>query len=265
MRKEKKTEKDRPEINVQNPLKVTPKGKGFMIIDGERRWRAAKKAGLKKVKALVEFDLSDKQVFHTSVIANFCKEDMSVVEEAMAYERLMRENNWSQAQVSRETGKDPVVVSNALKVFKLHEDIQGKLLRGEVDPGTVLWLYSYKKSHQLFLLQHVERTLAELESEGRKKPGPQEMQRLILQEAEKQGFSRIKPKRGRKNTFNSVQLIGRSLVRALQRAQSEISELAHADLSLLDDNLFSRMVVLLEQIRDDTEDAVPSLKQRRDG
>ncbi len=106
----------------------------YRIIAGERRWRAAQLAGLKKVPVIIK-DYSPDEALEVALIENIQREDLNPMEEAMAYRRMVDELGYSQAQVARKVGKDRSTVANMIRLLNLPKDIQKDLLQGRLTTG----------------------------------------------------------------------------------------------------------------------------------
>ncbi|MCS6954029.1 MAG: ParB/RepB/Spo0J family partition protein [Bryobacterales bacterium] len=119
---------------VIQPLLVRRKGIGFELVAGERRWRAAKIAGLDTVPVLVE-DVSDDRLIEVALIENIQREDLNPIEVATALQRLIREHGLSHDEVARRTGKDRSTVTNLLRLLKLPHDVQQMLAERRLSMG----------------------------------------------------------------------------------------------------------------------------------
>lgn len=108
---------------VIQPLLVRRRGSRFELVAGERRWRAAKIAGLRTVPVLVE-DVSDDRLIEVALIENIQREDLNPIEVATALQRLIHDHRLSHDEVARRTGKDRSTVTNLLRLLKLPQDIQ---------------------------------------------------------------------------------------------------------------------------------------------
>jgi len=122
------------EHGIIQPIVVKSVNNGYMIIAGERRWRAAKLAGLKEVPVIV-MDLTDKQVLEISLIENIQREDLNPIEEALAYRRLTQEFNLKQEELSIRIGKSRVAISNTLRLLNLDDRVQDYLKEGVITEG----------------------------------------------------------------------------------------------------------------------------------
>ena len=111
---------------VVQPVLVVPEDDHYKIIVGERRWRAAQKAGLKKIPVLIRNVPPDKQL-EISLIENIHREELGPLEIAQAYQKLMQERNFTQQEVADKVGKDRASVANYLRLLKLPQEIQAHL------------------------------------------------------------------------------------------------------------------------------------------
>src|SRR5215471_5459958 len=119
---------------IIQPIVVRPVGKRFQLIAGERRWRAAQRAGLKKVSAIVK-EVPDDLALEMTLVENIQREDLNAIEAARAFERLMDEFALTQEAVAERTGKDRTTVANAIRLLKLEEDIQDWIEEGKLTAG----------------------------------------------------------------------------------------------------------------------------------
>lgn len=106
----------------------------YEIVAGERRWRAAKQAGLVKIPALLR-QLSDRESLEIGIVENVQRADLNPVEEAIAYQRLADEFGASQAEIAARVGKDRVSITNALRLLKLPSGVQQLLISGKLSAG----------------------------------------------------------------------------------------------------------------------------------
>jgi len=119
---------------IIQPIVVRPVGKRFQLIAGERRWRAAQRAGLKKVSAILR-EVPDELALEMTLVENIQREDLNAMEAARAFERLMHEFELTQEQVAERTGKDRATVANAIRLLKLEETIQDWIEEGKLTAG----------------------------------------------------------------------------------------------------------------------------------
>jgi ParB family chromosome partitioning protein len=119
---------------IIQPLVVRPIGNRFQLIAGERRWRAAQRAGLDKVSAIVR-QVPDELALEMTLVENIQREDLNALEAARAFERLMDEFQLTQEAVAERTGKDRATVANAIRLLKLEPTIQEWIEEGKLTAG----------------------------------------------------------------------------------------------------------------------------------
>jgi ParB family chromosome partitioning protein len=119
---------------IIQPLIVRPKGERFELIAGERRWRAAMKAGLSTVPVVVR-QASDRDALQLALIENLQREDLNPIEEAVGYRRLQDEFTWSQEEVAEKVGKSRPAVTNALRLLSLPSEVQQEVASGNLPAG----------------------------------------------------------------------------------------------------------------------------------
>ncbi len=123
------------EKGIIQPIVVSRVGDGsFRIIAGERRWRAAKIAGLQKIPAIVK-DVSPSEAVEIALIENIQREDLDPVETAMAFERLIKDYNLTQEELSQRVGKDRATIANYLRILKLPDEIKNLIKSGSLTMG----------------------------------------------------------------------------------------------------------------------------------
>jgi ParB family chromosome partitioning protein len=119
---------------IIQPLIVRPIGKRFQLIAGERRWRAAQRAGLKSVSAIVR-QVPNELALEMTLVENIQREDLNAIEQARAFERLIEEFHATQEAVAERTGKDRATVANAIRLLKLEPTIQDWIEEGKLTAG----------------------------------------------------------------------------------------------------------------------------------
>jgi len=119
---------------IIQPLVVRPIGSRFQLIAGERRWRAAQRAGLTKVSVIVR-QVSDELALEMTLVENIQREDLNAIEAARAFARLMDEFQLTQEVVAERTGKDRTTVANAVRLLKLEPKIQDWIEEGKLTAG----------------------------------------------------------------------------------------------------------------------------------
>ncbi len=122
------------EKGIIQPLVVRRVADHYQIIAGERRWRAAQKAGLGKVPVVIQ-DVSEDWALEMALIENVQREDLSPIEEAEAYQYLIRSFDLSQEEVAKRVGKERSTVANALRLLKLPDNIRQDLIEGRLSMG----------------------------------------------------------------------------------------------------------------------------------
>lgn len=122
------------QYGILQPLLVSDKKGYYEIIAGERRWRAAKLAGLKEVPVIVK-EFTDQELVEISLIENIQREDLNPVEEAMAYKRLIDEFHLKQDEVAERVGKSRTAVTNSMRLLKLSEKVQQMLIDEMITAG----------------------------------------------------------------------------------------------------------------------------------
>lgn len=124
------------EHGIIQPILVTKEktGSDYIIVAGERRWRAAKKAGLKEVP-VVQMELSDKQLMEVSLIENIQRQDLNPVEEARAFKKLTDEFSMTQEEISRQVGKSRTAISNTMRLLNLDPQVLDYLADGVISEG----------------------------------------------------------------------------------------------------------------------------------
>lgn len=123
---------------------------GYRIVAGERRWRAARMAGLTEVPAIIR-EMSDAEEMLFALIENLQREDLTPLEEARGYRTLIEAQDFTQEEVSKAVGKSRPAITNALRILNLPEDIQGMLERGEITAGHARTLLSFKSQEDMRL------------------------------------------------------------------------------------------------------------------
>lgn len=122
------------EKGIIQPLVVCRKGQHYELIAGERRWRAAQKAGLREVPVVIQ-DVSEDTALEMALIENIQREDLNAVEEAEAYRALLEKFDFSQEELAKRVGKDRSTVANALRLLKLPEEVQRDIVTEKLTMG----------------------------------------------------------------------------------------------------------------------------------
>lgn len=121
---------------IIQPIVVTPKGDGrYIIIAGERRWRAAQLAGLEKVPVVVHEVENDREMLELALVENLQRADLNPIEESEAYRALSEDFGLSQDDIAKRVGKGRTTITNALRLLRLPEEIQDYLRTGQLTAG----------------------------------------------------------------------------------------------------------------------------------
>ena len=119
---------------VLQPVVVRRLGDGYQLVVGERRWRAAKLAGITRIPAVIR-EASDAESLELALVENLLREDLNPMEEAEAYQRLLAEFGWTQEELAQRVARDRSSVANCLRLLKLPELIQADLRTGRLTMG----------------------------------------------------------------------------------------------------------------------------------
>jgi ParB family chromosome partitioning protein len=122
------------EHGVIEPILVRREGGSYRILAGERRWRAAQRAGLREVPAIVR-DASDREAFELALVENLQREDLNAIEEAEAYEILLTDHSLTQDELAHRVAKDRSTIANALRLLRLPPVVRESVRDGRLDMG----------------------------------------------------------------------------------------------------------------------------------
>ena len=184
---------------VFTPILVKKAVKGYELITGERRLRASKLAGLKRIPAIL-MDFDDQQMMEIALLANIQREDLNAIEEAQGYEKLIKKLGYKQEELAHRIGKSREHVANMLRLLKLPASVQQHVVNNELSMGHVRALLSLKdpklmeevaqKAIQLHLSVRAVETLVKNMNEP--KPEPVKKERDVnLDQVEKRLQSRF--------------------------------------------------------------------------
>jgi ParB family chromosome partitioning protein len=171
---------------IIQPIIVMKKGDRYQLVAGERRWRAAKLAGLAEVPVVVQ-DFADDRLLEVTLIENIQREDLNPIEVAHAFDRLGRELKLSHEDIGRRTGKDRTTITNMLRLLKLPGEIQRLLAEHRLSMGharAILGLptpesqveLAEKAAAQGMSVRQVERMVQHMTTTREPKPEPEEPQ-----------------------------------------------------------------------------------------
>lgn len=122
------------EKGILQPLVVRTIESGYEIIAGERRWRAAQRAGVTRIPVIIK-EASDREVMELALIENLQREDLNPIEEAVAYQQLIDEFELTHEDVSRQIGKERSTITNQLRLLRLPEEAKAALIAGDITAG----------------------------------------------------------------------------------------------------------------------------------
>jgi len=135
------------EHGLLQPIVLRPYGGDYQLVAGERRFRAAKIAGLGSLPAVIK-DLDDSQVAEIALIENLQREDLNPIEEAVAYKKLIEEFNLTQEAVAQRIGKSRSAIANTLRLLNLNVAVQAMVSEGKLSPGHARTLLSLGDAEQ---------------------------------------------------------------------------------------------------------------------
>lgn len=185
------------EKGILEPLIVRRVEGGYELIVGERRWRAAQKAGLKEVPVLVK-EIQGREALEVSLIENLQREDLNPIEEAEAFRRLTEEFEISQGELATRVGKDRTTIANALRLLKLPTEVKNQLLQNRITSGharAILSLEAKEKQMELCALI-IRRDLSVREAEALAKRWSEKPKRAVTPAKERSDLE---------SQFNSLQ------------------------------------------------------------
>lgn len=172
------------QFGILQPLLVQKREDYYEIIAGERRWRAAKMAGIKEVPVIIK-DFTNQEIVEISLIENIQREDLNPIEEAQAYKRLLTEFHLKQDEVAERVSKSRTAVTNAMRLLKLDSRVQQMLIDDMISPGHARALLAiedgelqWKIANQIFdeklSVREVEKLMKSLQKEKPEKPKKEE-------------------------------------------------------------------------------------------
>ena len=169
------------QYGILQPIMVQKNGDMYEIIAGERRWRAAKEAGLKEVPVIVR-DYDKQKIMEISIIENIQRENLNPIEEAMAYQCLMEEYGLKHDELADKVSKNRSTITNSMRLLRLSENIQQMIIDGKISTGHAKVLLSVENKEEQ------EKIAAELISRS-----------LCVRELEKLVKKYIKPRKKKEN------------------------------------------------------------------
>jgi ParB family chromosome partitioning protein len=157
------------ESGIVQPILVRRRGASYQIVAGERRWRAAQKAGLARVPVTVR-DVPDSELLELALVENIQRQELSALEEAQAYHRLQEELGLTQEQVARKVGRDRATVANTVRLLRSPREIRDLLGAGRLDAG---------HARALLALEHADDQVALGREAARKGLSVREVERRV--------------------------------------------------------------------------------------
>ena len=139
------------QFGLLQPILVQDRKTYYEIIAGERRWRAAKKAGLKEVPVIIK-NLTDQEIVEISLIENIQRENLNPIEEAQAYKRLLTEFNLKQDEVAERVSKSRTAVTNSMRLLKLCDDVQQMIIDDMISTGHARALITIENPEQQYAI-----------------------------------------------------------------------------------------------------------------
>ena len=197
------------QFGLLQPILVQDKKDHYEIIAGERRWRAAKIAGLKEIPVIIK-ELTDQEVVEISLIENIQRENLNPIEEAQAYKRLLTEFNLKQDEVAERVSKSRTAVTNSMRLLKLCDEVQQMVVSEMLTTGHARALLAiedpeeqYRIAQKVFdeklSVREVEKLVKNLNKPERKKKKENESLAAVYQSLEE----RLKETLGRKVSISS--------------------------------------------------------------
>jgi len=139
------------QFGLIQPILVQDRKDHYEIIAGERRWRAAKLAGLKEVPVIIK-DYSEQEIMEISLIENIQREDLNPIEEAQAYKRLLTEFNLKQDEVAERVSKSRAAVTNSIRLLKLSDEVQQMVIDDMISTGHARALLAIEDKEEQYII-----------------------------------------------------------------------------------------------------------------
>ena len=197
------------QFGLLQPILVQDRKDYYEIIAGERRWRAAKLAGLKEVPVIIR-NYTEQEIVEISLIENIQREDLNPIEEAQAYKRLLTEVHLKQDEVAERVSKSRAAVTNSIRLLKLNEDVQRMVVDEMISTGHARALLAVENPEEQYNLaqrifdeklsvRDVEKLVKNLHKPAKPKKTDDKTMQVIYQDIEE----KLKQKLGRKVTVTS--------------------------------------------------------------
>ena len=199
------------QFGMLQPILVQNRGDYYEIIAGERRWRAAKIAGLKEVPVIVR-ELTDQEIVEISLIENIQREDLNPIEEAQAYKRLLTEFHLKQDEVAERVSKSRTAVTNSMRLLKLCDEVQKMVVDDMISTGHARALISIEDPEEQYLIAQKifdeklsVREVEKLVKDLHKPPKPPKEENKTLQAIYQEISERLKQSLSTKVSVNAKQ------------------------------------------------------------
>ncbi|MDF2530677.1 MAG: parB-like partition protein [Clostridia bacterium] len=187
------------EHGVVQPIIVRKLDDSYQIVAGERRWRAARLAGLKTVPVIIK-DYSNVQVMQIALIENLQRQDLNSIEEALAYKSLIEEHDMTQERISEKIGKSRSAIANTLRLLNLPEEIKNMVVHGKISAGHARALLAIEdKNKQLEIAQKIieqqlnvrdiEKLVMQKDNKEEKKENKKDVEIIEIEERLKNTFA----------------------------------------------------------------------------
>ena len=197
------------QFGLLQPILVQDRKDYYEIIAGERRWRAAKLAGLKEVPVIIR-NYTEQEIVEISLIENIQREDLNPIEEAQAYKRLLTEFHLKQDEVAERVSKSRAAVTNSIRLLKLNEEVQRMVVDEMISTGHARALLAVENPEEQYTLaqrifdeklsvRDVEKLVKNLHKPAKPKKVDDKTMQVIYQDIEE----KLKQKLGRKVTVTS--------------------------------------------------------------
>ena len=197
------------QFGILQPLIVQKRNDYYEIIAGERRWRAAKQAGVKEVPVIIK-EYTDQEIVEISLIENIQRENLNPIEEAQAYKRLLNEFRLKQDEVAERVSKSRTAVTNSMRLLKLDERVQQMIIDDMISTGHARALLAVENPEEQYNLaqrifdeklsvRDVEKLVKNLHKPAKPKKTDDKTMQVIYQDIEE----KLKQKLGRKVTVTS--------------------------------------------------------------
>lgn len=226
---------------VLQPLLVQKKGDYFEIIAGERRWRAAKLAGLKEVPVVIR-EYTKQQMMEIALIENVQREDLNPIEEAMAYQKLMLEFGLKQEEIAERVSKNRATITNSMRLLKLDTRIQEMLIQNLISSGHARALLGIEDTELQFVI--AEKVIHE-------KLSVREIEKIVkgLSKKQKEKDDKIEPERDLNFIFQNLEDRMKTVMGTKVSINRKDKNKGRIEIEYYSETELERIVELIESIR----------------